>query len=72
MTQKMIEELEKFFEDEGNSPEVINHEIKRASLLIATSCAHPNGLTTEDLEKIAIPLETLSGIMDIVDGYGNE
>ena len=67
--KKSLNELEAYFHEEGNTPEVINHNIKRASLLIATMCAHPSGISTEDLEQIALPLATLSEIIDIIDKY---
>lgn len=66
---KSIKELEAYFQEEGNAPEIINHEIKRAALTIATVCAHPSDLTAEDMERVAIPLQHLSDILDIIDKY---
>lgn len=70
--KKSLPELEKYFNEEGNSPETINHWIKRAALLVATSCAHTEGLTAEDIENIAFPLQFLSEIIDIIDRYEDE
>ena len=70
--KKSLQQLEEYFNLECNSPHAINDEVKRAALIIATTCAHPADLTTEDLEKIALPLERLSEIMNIVDWYEDE
>ena len=67
--KKSLPELEEYFGLECNSPETINSEAMRAALIIATTCAHPADLTTEDLEKIALPLERLAEIMGIIDKY---
>lgn len=67
--KKSMNELEAYFQQEGSTPEVINNNIKRAALLIATMCAHPADITTEDLEQIALPLSNLSEIIDIIDKY---
>ena len=69
MRQESHEELESYFNELGHEPDVINHSVKKAAITIATVCAHPQELTTEDLEVIARPLEYLSDIMDIVDKY---
>ena len=66
---KSTNELETYFKQEGSTPEVINHNIKRAALLIASVCAHPADISTEDLEQIALPLANLSEIIDIIDKY---
>ncbi len=66
---KSIKELEAYFREDGNAPETINNHIKRAALAIATVCAHPADLTAEDLEEIALPLDHLSRIIDIIDRY---
>ena len=67
--KKSINELEAYFKQEGSTPEVINHNIKKAALLIASVCAHPADISTEDLEQIALPLVNLSEIIDIIDKY---
>lgn len=69
---KSIDELERYFHEEGNSPETINHLVKEAALAIATVCAHPADITADDLEKIALPLNYLSEIIDIIDKYEDE
>lgn len=70
--KKSLPDLERYFSEVGNSPETINHAIKRAALLVATSCAHTEGLEAEDIEKIAFPLTYLSEIIDIIDRYEDE
>ena len=67
--KKSMSELEAYFKQEGNTPEVINHNVKKAALLIASVCAHPSDISTEDLEQIVLPLTTLSEIIDIIDKY---
>lgn len=67
--RKSITELEGYFREAGNSPDVINHHIKQAALTIATVCAHPADLSAEDLENIALPLNYLSEIIEIIDKY---
>ncbi len=67
--RKSITELEGYFHEDGNSPEAINHYIKQAALTIATVCAHPADLSAEDLENIAIPLNYLSEIIEIIEKY---
>ena len=66
---KSLKELEAYFHEEGNDTETINHQIKRAALAIATVCAHPADLTAEDMEEVALPLQHLSNIIDIIDKY---
>ena len=67
--RKSITELEGYFREDGNSPETINHYIKKAALTIATVCAHPADLSAEDLENIALPLNYLSEIIEIIEKY---
>lgn len=66
---KSLKELEAYFHEEGRTPTDINCLIKRAALMLATTCAHPADLTAEDLEDIALPLNCLSEIIDIIDKY---
>ena len=66
---KSLKELEAYFHEVGNDTETINHQIKRAALAIATVCAHPADLTAEDMEEVALPLQHLSNIIDIIDKY---
>lgn len=70
--KKSVNDLESYFREAGNSPETINHYVKEAALTIATVCAHPADMTAEDLEKIALPLNYLSEIIDIIDKYEEE
>ena len=70
--KKSISELERYFHEEGNSPETISHHVRDAALAIATVCAHPADITADDLEKIALPLNYLSEIIDIIDKYEDE
>ena len=70
--KKSVNDLERYFREAGNSPETINHYVKEAALTIATVCAHPSDMTAEDLEKIALPLNYLSEIIDIIDKYEEE
>ena len=65
--KKSMSELEAYFQE--NAPKIINYEIKRAALNIATVCAHPSDLSAEDMEEIALPLQHLSNIMEIIDRY---
>lgn len=67
--KKSLSKLEDYFSQETNAPEIIQSSVRRAALLIATRCAHPQDLETQDLEQIATALEYLSEIMDIVDMY---
>ena len=69
MRQESHKALDSYFEELGNDTETINHSVKKAALTIATMCAHPSDMTTEDLEVIARPLEYLSDILDIADRY---
>ena len=64
-----IEELEQFFKEEGNQPEVINSTVKRAALHIATHVAHPYELGVQELEDIGNALQYLSDIMELVTRY---
>lgn len=66
---KSLKNLEAYFREDGNDPETINHQIKRAALAIATVCAHPADITAENMEEIALPLQHLSNIIDIIDSY---
>ena len=47
--KKSLQKLEEYFNLECNSPQAINDEVKRAALIIATTCAHPADLTTEEM-----------------------
>ena len=71
MNKKIWEELEAFFKEETNTPDVFNEEIKRSALRIATCAAHPDELEATDLEAIACTLSHLSEIIDIVNKYEN-
>lgn len=64
-----IQELEVYFQEEGNSPEVINNEIKQALLAFAPICAHPQEMEVEGLEKIGMAIQHLSEIIDIIDRH---
>lgn len=70
--KKSLSQLEAYFKEEANAPEIIQHSVKRAAVRIASICAHPQDMTAEDLELIAHPIEYLSEIMDIVDIYEDE
>lgn len=70
--KKSLPQLEKYFQEEGNSPEVINNRVKHAALAIATRCNHPSELEAEDMEIIAMALEHLSDIVEIIDMYEDE
>lgn len=70
--KRSLPALEEYFKAETNTPELINHYIKNAALRIASFCNHPADLTTQDLEDIAMPLQYLSEIVEIIDRYEDE
>ena len=70
--KKSLEELEAYFNNERSTPENISYHTRKAAMTIATHCAHPHELEAKDLEDIAIALEYLSDIVDIIEKYEDE
>lgn len=69
LTPRWCGELAHYFSIEGSTPESIIFILRHASMTIATKCAHPQDIETQDLEQIANALDFLNEIMDIVDKY---
>lgn len=66
---KSLKELEDYFNEEENKPEVINRVVIDALLSLVPICAHPQEMSTDSMEKIGLALQYLSDIINIVDRY---